>query len=254
MSPYAHITFILCVALAAYTQSVTGFAFGLVLLGLIGVLELVPLADAANASSILVIVNALVYLKHTTPRVHWQVLRLTLPSSFIGVLVGVLLLSWLSGNALQLLRALLGTSIILCSFLLLFQTQAMKSRSSSRSFVLIGGLSGIMGGLFSSSGPPMVYHLYRQPFEPEIIRQTLLVVFAANACLRLVTVISIDELSMQALILGVEAIPVVYVVTWWQARHPLRVRVQVIKRVVSGLLLFAGTALVWSAARRIFFQ
>jgi uncharacterized membrane protein YfcA len=243
----------LCVALAAYTQSITGFAFGLVLLGLIGVMELVPLADAANASSILVIVNALVYLKHTTPRVHWPVLRLTLPSSFIGVFLGIAMLSWLRGNSLQLLRALLGMAIVVCAFLLLFQAQALKRRSSSGSFLLYGGVSGVMGGLFASSGPPMVYHLYRQPFEPEVIRQTLLLIFAANASLRLVTVLSIGELSMQALILGAEAIPVVFIVTWWQAKYPLKVSAHVIKRVVSTLLLIAGTALIWSAAKRLLF-
>lgn len=243
--------YMLCVALATYTQSVTGFAFGLVFLGLIGVLDLVPLADAANASSILVIVNAIVYLWHTTPRVYWQVLKLALPASFIGVVIGVAMLSWLSGNALQLLRALLGTAIISCSFLLLFQSRPLQTQSSSGTFVFYGWISGIMGGLFSSSGPPMVYHMYRQPIKPEVIRQTLLLVFAANSALRLLTVVSIGELSDQAMFLSAEAIPIVFIVTWWHAKFPLRVSPRLIKRVVSGLLLLAGMALVWSSLTHI---
>ena len=37
MSIYQHLLFLACVALATYAQTMTGFAFGLVLLGLSGV-------------------------------------------------------------------------------------------------------------------------------------------------------------------------------------------------------------------------
>jgi len=46
-------------AVAAYAQTLTGFAFGLILMGGVGLSGLVPLPDAAVLVSILVLVNAL---------------------------------------------------------------------------------------------------------------------------------------------------------------------------------------------------
>lgn len=45
-----------------------------------------------------------------------------------------------------------------------------------------------MGGLFSTAGPPLVYHLYRQPLPVAVIRETLVAVFGINAVLRLALV------------------------------------------------------------------
>lgn len=251
MSVSTHLFFLFCVALATFTQSLTGFAFSLILLGLIGVSELVPIADAANAASVLVLVNAFVYFRHRKPVPVWSVLKPALATSSVGVLAGVALLSWLSGNAVEWLRALLGAAILACALLLLIQARPLQQRSSTASFLFFGSLSGIMGGLFASSGPPMVYHLYRQPFEQETIRQCLLWIFAANAAMRLVLVCGIGGFSRLSVMLALEAIPTVFLVTRWQARHPLRVDKRVIQRIVSALLVLAGAALIVSAARRL---
>lgn len=50
--------FLLCVALASCAQSLSGFAFALILLGLAGLFELAPLADLANVATVLALVNA----------------------------------------------------------------------------------------------------------------------------------------------------------------------------------------------------
>ena len=55
--------FLLCVALATCAQSLSGFAFALILLGLAGLLELAPLADLANVATVLGLANALVALR-----------------------------------------------------------------------------------------------------------------------------------------------------------------------------------------------
>ena len=47
-----HATFLAFVALAVYAQALTGFALALILLGLVGATNLVPLTDAVNASTL----------------------------------------------------------------------------------------------------------------------------------------------------------------------------------------------------------
>ena len=55
MSIGSHLLVLACVALASYAQNLTGFAFGLILLGLTAVLHLASLADVANVVSVLVL-------------------------------------------------------------------------------------------------------------------------------------------------------------------------------------------------------
>ncbi len=57
-----------------------------------------------------------------------------------------------------------------------------KDRSATVSFLLSGLVHGAPGGLFGMAGPPIVYHLYRQPFTLDLVRSTLLMVFACTWC------------------------------------------------------------------------
>lgn len=250
MSVLTHLFFLLCVGLATYTQSVTGFAFGLILLGLVGVFDLVPVADAANAANVLVLVNAWAYFRHRKPQPLWSVLRPTLTTSLIGVVCGVILLGWLTDNAVQWLRLLLGFSILACAVLLLLRARTLAQVSPPSSFLLYGSLSGLLSGLFSSGGPPIVFHMYRQPMDHDKVRECLLLLFAANALLRLVIVGFLGDFSSQALLLSLEAVPVVFALTWWHARKPPRIELQRVRQVVCGLLMMAGLALIWSANKR----
>jgi uncharacterized membrane protein YfcA len=249
MSIATHFLFLVCVALATYTQSATGFAFGLILLGLVGVFELVPVADAANAANVLVLVNAWVYFRHRKPKPLWSVLRPTLIASLIGVMCGVALLGWLSENAVEWLRLLLGVAILACALLLLLQVRPLAQSSSPASFRLYGSLSGLLSGLFSSGGPPIVFHMYRQPLDQAVIRECLLFLFAANAAVRLGIVAFLGNFSSQTLLLSLEAVPVVFAVTWWHAKKPPRIALQHVRQAVCGLLMVAGLALIWSAGK-----
>ncbi|MDF0605874.1 sulfite exporter TauE/SafE family protein [Neisseriaceae bacterium TC5R-5] len=253
MSIVQQIAFLLCVGLASFAQNLTGFAFGLILLGLVALLHLAPLDASANVVSVLVIANALLVLRrgssHTLP---WRLMWPTLSSSLLGVLVGVSLLGWLSAEATSGLRLLLGVTIVLASFLLILQKKNLAQVSSRLNFIGFGAISGLLGGLFSSAGPPMVYHLYRQPLPINAIRHSLVLLFASNALLRLVFVISHGQFNRQALQLSLLALPIVVGITWWQHRHPSTWSPTVVRYVVFVLLLIAGLSLLLPTAVKLF--
>ncbi|MGC8050090.1 hypothetical protein, partial [Salmonella enterica] len=71
-----------------------------------------------------------------------------------------------------------------------------------------------------SAGPPMVFHLYRQPLDRVVVRDTLVLLFAVNAVLRLVIVLAQGRFDHASLALSLEALPVVLGVTWLARRHP----------------------------------
>ena len=148
------LVFMLCVALATYTQNLTGFAFSLVLLGLVSVLHVASVSDAANAAMVLSLVNAWTYFRARPGVVPWRLMKPALNGSTVGVIAGLMLLAWLSGSAVSWLRGLLGVSILGCAALLILQGKPLARVSGPWSFGLIGALSGILGGLFASSGRP----------------------------------------------------------------------------------------------------
>lgn len=241
------LAFLACVALATFAQNLTGFAFGLILLGLTASFHVASVADAANAAMVLTLVNAWVSFRGQPQRPPWRLMRPTLWASLAGVALGVALLGWLSGNAVAWLRALLGLSIAGCAVLLMLQTRTRAQLSGTASFIGVGLLSGLLGGLFSSSGPPLVYHMYRQPLPALQLRQALLLVFACNALLRLLLVAPSGQFSAHALLLAACAMPVVYGVTRLQQRFPLAVPARTLRKGVALLLLASGLSLLPSA-------
>jgi uncharacterized membrane protein YfcA len=241
------LVFMLCVALATYTQNLTGFAFSLVLLGLVSVLHVASVSDAANAAMVLSLVNAWTYFRARPGVVPWRLMKPALNGSTVGVIAGLMLLAWLSGSSVSWLRGLLGVSILGCAALLVLQGKPLARVSGPWSFGLIGGLSGILGGLFASSGPPIVFHMYRQPLDRELVRRALLLMFAFNSLVRLVIVLAAGHFSLRSALLAACALPVVYGATRLHHKLPNRLKPETLKWLVAGLLAAAGSTLIATA-------
>ncbi|MGJ7573387.1 TSUP family transporter [Variovorax sp. RB2P76] len=239
--------FMACVALATYAQNLTGFAFSLILLGLVSVFGVASVSDTANAATVLSLVNAWTYFRARPGVVPWKLMKPALNGSTVGVIVGLMLLTWLSGGAVEWLRGLLGVSILACAALLVLQGRPLAAVSGPASFAVIGGLSGVLGGLFSSSGPPIVFHMYRQPLERELVRRALLLMFGFNSLVRLVIVVPTGHFSAHSALLAACAMPVVYGATRLHHRLPNKLRPRTLKWLVGGLLAAAGTTLIATA-------
>ena len=62
MSTIDIIGFVLMAGVAAYVQTLTGFAFGLLLMGGVGLTAVMPLRDAAVVTGVLTLVNAAIMM------------------------------------------------------------------------------------------------------------------------------------------------------------------------------------------------
>ena len=245
-----HIVFFMAlVGLAAFCQNLTGFAFGLIFVGVAGATQLMNIADAANVACLLSIVNGVSYLRAHRFEPNWLMLKPMLISSVIGVVGGVILLHWLSGNALNGLRMLLGLVIVLCAFLLLMQKKVQDKPSGLVALWVAGVSSGLLGGLFATPGPPMVYHLYRQPLDRMLVRHCLFAMFISCSVLRAVMVAAEGQLNWEVLGWTAIAFPVVTGVTWWNAKHPPGLPRRLVEWLVCGLLILSGLSLLWSGWR-----
>ena len=115
MSLVALIGFLALTGVAAYTQTLTGFAFGLITMGGVGLTGLLSLPDAALIVSVLTFVNATQMLLKGWRDVAWREFRLVMLTSIPMLFVGYWLLEWLAGTRADLLRFILGLVIIVSS-------------------------------------------------------------------------------------------------------------------------------------------
>ncbi|MFD9901786.1 TSUP family transporter [Mesorhizobium sp. UC22_110] len=243
------VVFVGFAAVAAYVQTLTGFAFGLVMMGAVALVGLLPLPDAAAMVGMLTLVNATQMLvqggwREVAPRE----LRLILVASLPSLFVGYALLEWLADTRADLLKIGLGLVIMLSSLQLAVRPAGLEKRSSDASFVGFGVISGLMSGLFATGGPPLVYHLFRQPLSHARIRETLVTAFGVAQAVRLVVVVASGNMPSMSPVALVLAIPTVMLMTYAARRWPPSLSQQAMRRIVFVLLFLSGLSLALPAA------
>lgn len=236
--------FLLCVAIATSAQRMTGFALALILLGLTSLLDIAPLPDVANVATVLSLANAAIVMRAAHRSIDWSMLRSTVWGSLVGVATGVALLGWLDAALVMVLRLLLGLVIVACAIVVLMRTKPLPQPSSKASFGGFGLLSGLLGGLFSASGPPLVYQFYRQPLDLDVLRDTLMGSLAVSSLLRLMMVLPTGQFSARAFTMSLLALPLTMAITWWFQRHPPAWSRQAVLKIVCALLLVTGAGLI----------
>lgn len=230
----------------AYIQAVTGFAMGLLVMGGMGVLHLGSITQMAVVVSLLALLNNLLSLRgHCHQIARWELRWLALgllPTVFLGVW----LLERLESGNMSLLRQCLGTVILLGGLLLAFRPKPRSREAGAFSFLLAGAAGGVMGGLFSTAGPPIVYHLYRQPMSLEAIRATLFSIFIFASLIRILDVGLHGRITVEAWMLSALALPVVAVATLLGKRFPPPWSVVTMRRFAFFLLAGLGGGLIWA--------
>lgn len=235
--------FLVLAGVAAYAQTLTGFAFGLITMGGVALAGLMSLPDAAMIASVLTLVNAAQMFLKGWRDVAWREFWLVMLTSTPALFVGYFLLEWLADTRADLLRLVLGGIIIISALQLAHKPEPLQTSSGSGSFLFFGSLAGLMGGLFSTAGPPLVYHFYRQPMPLIKIRETLVTVFALNAVFRIGLVASSGNLPSGPTWFSLLAIPVVMVATRAARTRPPHLSPATMRRIVFILLFLSGVSL-----------
>ena len=251
MSPAELLGFLLLAGAAAYAQTLTGFAFGLITMGGVGLSGVLSLADAAMIVSVLSMVNSTQMLLKGWRDVAWREFWLVMATSLPLLFIGYWLLEWLAGTRADILRLILGGVIIVSSLQLARKPEPLAKVSGAGSFLFFGGIAGLMGGMFSTAGPPLVYHFYRQPMSLVVVRETLVTVFAANALVRIALVFFSGSLPSGSTWLGLLAIPIVMGATHAARRWPPPFSAKTMRRMVFVLLFLSGVSLGLPAAIRL---
>lgn len=240
--------FLLATALGSYVQAVAGFAMGMIIIAVMVGAGAVSLPLIAAVVSLLSLANILLALRghgHHLARRLWAWMALGL---LPAVGVGVWLLDHLDARAQWVLELLLGVFIVLGSLSMTVRPQPRPTVSGRLASLAAGFAGGLLGGMFSASGPVIGWFTYRQPLTVAEIRTTLLTVFALTTTVRTVVVGWNGGLTGDVWMLVLVGLPLVLIGTWAGRNLPPAVSDTGLKRLAFTLLVAMGC---WSIGRAL---
>ena len=236
--------FLLIAGFAGYFQTVTGFGLGMLVMGLVGGMGVLPMTSVVAVISLMTLVNCAIALPGRLHFVNWPTVLAVLLGLLPSLVLGVWLLNYLSVSASVAMQMLLGVVIVYGGLALLIKPRYQQKISSPRSFTLFSSVSGLFGGLFEIAGPPLIYHYYRQPLAINCIRHTLLLLFGLASGARTGLVISTGQMTTDIVLLTAWALPAVVIGTWLGRRWAPPLSVQAMRRLVCLVLLLIGLSLI----------
>ena len=246
MSIEVLLPFVAIAAVAGYFQTVTGFGLGMIVMGATSGLSITSVASVAAVVSLMTLANSAVALPGKLKLLDLRATAATIAGIIPSIIVGVLLLDYLSQSAASVLRIALGLVVCYGGLGLVLRPRPRETLSSRGSFFISGMLSGLFGGLFGIAGPPVIYQCYRQPMSLMAIRNMLILLFAATSGMRTLFIGVRGELDAEILILAAWAIPVVALATYIGRRCPPPLSALTMRRVAFVTLMLIGGGLIAS--------
>ncbi|MBN2381751.1 sulfite exporter TauE/SafE family protein [bacterium] len=205
-SEFLLVNLVFCLSEIVYVAF--GFGAGLLCIGLLALV----VSNIQDVVVILLLVNLpveLVVVWRSKQNLRWQGLLRILVGLGLGIVLGTWLLSF--GTPILLL-GLLGIVLLVIGISFLVAPK-LKPRSVSLWWEpIIGMLSGILAGMFSTGGPPLIYYYQSIGSKKSIFRGNLMAIFLVMSLIRVplysvVGLISLPRLSasfaiMPAVLLG----------------------------------------------------
>jgi len=166
----------LIIFVAFFIRSLTGFGSALISIPLLAVLF--ELKFAVPLEALFEVGLSIVLL----PSVYPFIRKATLVPLIIGALLGSLLGTFILYSFSNLyLKKALGAGVILFALHLIRARADVRERPPSSGWgLLAGGLGGMFGGLFGTSGPPYVIYLTYRLRRKEVLRASLIGLFAVD--------------------------------------------------------------------------
>ncbi len=238
------------VFVGSYVQAVTGFAMGMIVIAVVGASGVIALPVLTAAASLITMVNVAIAVRGQLRNVNRHLFGWLAVGQLPAISVGVWLLSVLDTEAQTLLQILLGSFITLGCLSMMIRPRPLERVSGTLACLGAGFAGGVVGGMFSASGPIMGWFNYRQPLTVTVIRATLLCSFALTTSTRTLVVGVQGGLTGEVWWLSLLALPMVIVGTWLGREAPPPVSEVMLKRLAFAVLLVMGMWILISAIAR----
>jgi len=155
MNPILQVVlFLLTTFVGSTIQAVSGFGFAIFVMMIFPFLF--PTAICATLSSMLAITSSTINSIRMRRHLHFKRILLPLIAYFIASTIAIRLSTV---SPAEVLKKCLAVVMILLSIYFIFFSKKLKIRPTPTAGLISGTLSGILGGFFSMSGPPIVVYL-----------------------------------------------------------------------------------------------
>jgi uncharacterized membrane protein YfcA len=193
---------------ASVLRGFTGFGFGLAAVPLLSLAlppaQVVPLVVTLQA------VIGVAGLRAASAECDWRSVGVLLPGLVLGVPIGLLILTELPPNPVRLV---IGAVIAFSVWLIHRGVRLPPNPSRGVSFG-VGLASGVISGLASMGGPPVVVYLLALGHTAARMRATAIVYFMLSACISLVPMSVRGLITRDILIWSVASLPVLFAGSW----------------------------------------
>ena len=192
----------------------------MIVVGLVTLFALAPLPLTAIIISLCGFVISAYGLWQHRDCVAWPCLWPMMLWQAPGIWIGVELLLYLASHHLQLLEIIAGALIVVTAANQLIKARSETVESGVAAYSAAGFFSGLMTGLFSAGGAPLVYLFYRQPWSVRQIKACLFAIFTVSTSIRIAVVGAQGDLTREVLWISAVALPVVYFASYLANRFP----------------------------------
>ena len=190
----------IAVFIAAFTQVIAGFGFGLLAMPIMTLA--IPVDEAVVVATLLGMVSTTWMGWHLrADRDRPLVKRLTL-AAFVGMPLGLWILNVVSDRSLRLA---LGVSVLIATALLVRRINLAHVGNGLD--YTAGFLSGVLNTSLSTNGPPLVFDLQARQLPPNPFRATIAAVFACSNVVALALFIGGGKITNDGLQAALIALP-----------------------------------------------
>jgi len=239
--------FLFAIAIGAYVQTVTGFAMGLIIMGITASLQLMPISFIAAVISLTALTNIILAIHKDHAHINWKIIRIVMLGFIPAVFVGIFLLYYLDQTSTQFLQQMLGLVIIIGGILLTLKPNPINTTPTAITSIIVGIAGGLMGGLFSTSAPPLIFYLYKQKLELKVIKNTLLAIFMIGSIIRITTISIQGYITLDIMLFTLYSLPVVFLFTWLGKKYPPSLSDINMRRSAFILLIVLGVSTILTA-------
>ena len=226
---------------AALLRGFTGFGFGLAAVPLLSLA--LPPAKVVPFVVVLQVIVGVIGLRGAWPLCNWRTVCGLSPGMVLGIPIGVMMLTAFGANSVRLAIG----GVILASVLLLWRGLRLAPSPSRMLTASIGLAAGVMNGLASMGGPPIVVYLIASSPRAAVVRATSIVYFMLAAMMSLLLMVGKGLIDREILLWSLASAPVLiagtYAGNWGFSRsapHHHRITALVTLSVLAVLLIARG--------------
>ena len=193
---------------ASVLRGFTGFGFGLAAVPLLSLA--LPPAQVVPLVVTLQVVIGMAGLRAASKDCDWRAVGLLAPGLVVGIPIGLLILTALPPNPVRLVIGL----IIAMSVWLIQRGIRLPPNPSRLVSSGVGLVSGIVSGLASMGGPPVIVFLLALGHSAARMRATVIVYFMLSGCLSLIPMSMRGLITRDILLWTVVTLPVLFGGSW----------------------------------------